>query len=45
MTWDLSPRSDVATAAMQRNCHLALSYPYTLSWSVLEALACGAKLR
>ena len=25
-------------------CHLALSYPYTLSWSVLESMACGCPM-
>jgi len=34
--------SSLLTLLQCSACHLALSYPYTLSWSNLEALACGA---
>ena len=34
--------SSMVTLLQCSACHLALSYPYTLSWSNLEALACGA---
>ena len=35
---------DMLKLLRQSACHLALSYPYTLSWSFLEAMACGAPL-
>ena len=38
------PHSQMLQLLCCSGCHLALSYPYTLSWSVLEAMACGAPL-
>ena len=36
------PYPDLIRLLQCSACHLALSYPYTLSWSWLEAMACGA---
>ena len=36
------PHQQMLTLLQCSACHVALSYPYTLSWSVLEALACAA---
>ena len=38
------PHAAMLTLLQCSACHVALSYPYTLSWSVLEAMACGAPL-
>jgi len=38
----LLPYPDLIKLLQCSACHLALSYPYTLSWSWLEAMACGA---
>ena len=38
------PHSDMLKLLQCSACHVALSYPYTLSWSVLEALACAAPI-
>ena len=35
------PHAAMLTLLQCSACHVALSYPYTLSWSVLEAMACG----
>ena len=35
------PYEEMLTLLQCSACHVALSYPYTLSWSVLEALSCG----
>ena len=42
LTW--LDHDDLLAVLQHSQCHLALSYPYTLSWSVLEALACGVPL-
>ena len=36
--------ADLVTLLQCSACHLAMSYPYTLSWSNLEAMACGAPI-
>jgi len=36
------PYRDLVALLQCSACHLGLSYPYTLSWSVLEAMACAA---
>ena len=38
------PHTAMLTLLQCSACHVALSYPYTLSWSVLEALACSAPI-
>ena len=38
------PYADLVALLQCSACHLGLSYPYTLSWSLLEAMACGAPL-
>jgi glycosyltransferase involved in cell wall biosynthesis len=36
------PYPDLVALLQCSACHLGLSYPYTLSWSLLEAMACAA---
>ena len=36
------PHHQMVKLLQSSSCHVAVSYPYTLSWSNLEALACGA---
>ena len=38
------PHAEMLKLLQCSACHVALSYPYTLSWSVLEALACAAPI-
>ena len=38
------PYPDLVALLQCSACHLGLGYPYTLSWSLLEAMACGAPL-
>ena len=38
------PHSEMLKLLQCSACHVALSYPYTLSWSVLEALACATPI-
>ena len=38
------PHAAMLTLLQCSACHVALSYPYTLSWSVLEARACAAPI-
>ena len=38
------PHAAMLTLLQCSACHVVLSYPYTLSWSVLEALACAAPI-
>ncbi len=40
----LLPHTEMLKLLQCSACHVALSYPYTLSWSVLEALACAAPI-
>jgi len=38
------PHAEMLKLLQCSACHVALSYPYTLSWSVLEALACATPI-
>jgi glycosyltransferase involved in cell wall biosynthesis len=40
-TLGVLPYADMLALLQCSSCHLGLSYPHTLSWSLLEALACA----
>jgi len=38
------PYAELVAVLQCSACHLGLSYPYTLSWSLTEAMSCGAPI-